>query len=79
MYEMYSGPKPALIGSSALTDHTLRVMLTLVSPSTLNGSICSAQSVQTTLLSREANAHRGPLSFRLLPSLQDSNSLQFKL
>ena len=34
VYEMYSGPKPALIGSSALTDHTLRVMLTLVSPST---------------------------------------------
>ena len=69
VYEVYSGPEARAIGSVLHRLNHLRVMLLGES---LNGvsrlsSISSAPSVQTTLLSREVNAHRGPL-------LPDSNT-----
>ena len=73
VYEVYSGPKPRYnlhVGGSALTDHTLRVML--LTREALKGSISSSLNNTDTLrlLSREANAHRGP-------QLQDSKFLLY--
>ena len=70
VYEVYSGPKAAPQAGLALrTQNHQRVMMLLVervSQRFLLSALPSAPSVQTTLLSREVNAHRGPL-------LPDSN------